>query len=79
MVSRMTPAWCVQSRSCQPATIAGLEAPSAMSTRLPVREATEVAPSASATGLRTPMASGPTLRASPGVRCPIAVASANAS
>ena len=50
-----------------------------MSTRLPVSEATEDAPSASATGLRTPTASGPTSGASPGARCPIAVASANAS
>ena len=50
-----------------------------MSTSLPVREATEDAPSASATGLRTPRASGPSFRRKPGTRCPTAVANANAS
>ena len=44
MVSRITDAWCAHWRSCQPATIPGLDAPSAMSTLLPVREATEDAP-----------------------------------
>ena len=79
MVSRMTGTWCAQRRSCQPTTIAGLEAPSAISTRLPVREATELAPSARVTGPRTPTASGPIFSVMPGARSPIAVASANAS
>ncbi len=37
----------------------GLEAPSAISTVVPVSDATELTPSASVTGLRTPTASGP--------------------
>ena len=55
----MTGTWCAHGRSCQPVTIAGLEAPNATSTRLPVSEATVLAPSASVTGPRTPTASGP--------------------
>ena len=50
-----------------------------MSTSLPVSEATEEAPNASATGLRTASASGPTFRRTPGARCPTAVANAKAS
>jgi len=79
MVSRMTDTWCSHCRSCQPITIAGLEAPNAISTRLPVSEATELAPSASPTGVRTPTARGPIFKVIPGARSPIAVASANAS
>ncbi|COX24435.1 Uncharacterised protein [Mycobacterium tuberculosis] len=44
-----------------------------------MREATELTPSASPTGPRTPTASGPTFSVMFGVRSPIEVASANAS
>ena len=79
IVSRARGATASQGRSCQPLTISGLDAPSARSARAPVREMTEARPSASATGLRTPTASGPIFSASPGTRSPTAVASANAS
>ncbi len=79
MVSRMTDTCCAQPRLCQPATIIGLDAPSARCTGLPVREATELAPSARVTGPRTPTASGPMFSVKSGARNPIAVASANAS
>ena len=79
MVSCMRIALWAQARSCQPETIAGLEAPSATSTWLPVREATDDAASAIDTGLLTPIAIGPSLSRRPGARCPTAVASAGAS
>ena len=61
----MRDAACAHSRSCQPETIAGLDAPSATPTSLPVSAATDETPSAIATGLRTPIASGPTLSRMP--------------
>ena len=79
MVSRVREAAWAQSRSCQPVTMTGLEAPSASATGLPVRVATDLRPSASAAGLRTPTASGPTVSGRPGARPPTAVASAKAS
>ena len=78
MVSRMRAALCAHSRSCQPATMAGLDAPSAMSTRAG-QSGDRAAPSAIATGLRTPMGSGPIFSRNPGARTPIAVANAKAS
>ena len=66
MVSRMRAVRCAAtSRSCQPLTIMGLEAPSATSTSQPVSDATELAPSAIATGVRTLMGSGPSLQPQP--------------
>ena len=62
----MSATWCAHWRSCQPVTIAGLEAPSARSTRLPVSEATVLTPNASVTGPRTPTASGPIFSGSSG-------------
>jgi hypothetical protein len=53
--------------------------PSATSTGRPISVATEATPSAIATGLRTPTASGPIFSQARFVRRPIAVASANAS
>ncbi len=79
MVSRTRRAACAHSRSCQPATITGLEAPSAISTVDPVSAATELTPSASVTGLRTPAPSGPSRSGKPGTRWPIAVPNAKAS
>jgi hypothetical protein len=75
----MREACCAHERSCQPSTIAGLDAPSAMSTLLPVKDATDDAPSARLTVLRTPSASGPSFWRKPGTRCPTAVANAKAS
>ncbi len=49
-------------------TITGLDAPSARSTSLPVSVATEEAASAIATGLLTPIASGPIFSRRPGTR-----------
>ena len=53
-------------RSCQPLTIAGLDAPSARSAWAPVSVVTDDRPSASATGLRTLTARGPIFSRSPG-------------
>ncbi len=79
MVSRMRAALCDQSRSCQPATMNGLEAPSATSISQPVSAATELAPNAIETGVRTLTGRGPTRKPKPGTRAPMAVANANAS
>jgi hypothetical protein len=79
IVSCIRPALWAKSRSCQPPTIAGLEAPSATSTKLPVSEATDETPSAIETGLLTPIAIGPTFIRRPGVRWPMAVASEKTS